>query len=98
MNQTSQLQALSSQFYTLIPTDFGNKIPPVINSFDLLHAKMRQIEALMDVQVTSTLMNDPLNVGMNPVDANYKKLGATYEIYPKHKHIYIYTTRHYLLN
>jgi poly [ADP-ribose] polymerase len=72
---------LASQFYTLIPHDFGRALPPVINSFDMLRAKMRQLEALMDVQVATSLLGDSsFNVGMNPIDANYKKLGATYVV------------------
>jgi poly [ADP-ribose] polymerase len=78
-NQNIQLMNLSSHFYTLIPHDFGRTVPPVIGSFDALRAKMRQLEALMDVQVASSLMGDAsFNVGMNPIDANYKQLGATY--------------------
>jgi len=38
--------------------------------------KMKQLEALMDIQVASTLMREESLVDVHPVDANYEKLGA----------------------
>jgi len=71
----NQLTALSSQFYTLIPTDFGKNKVTIIDSFDILTKKMRQLEALLDIQIASSLMSDSI-LGMHPSDQNYKKLGA----------------------
>jgi hypothetical protein len=69
---------LSSQFYTLIPHIFPqDKKPPIIDSYNALKAKMNQIESLLDIQIASTLMSEeaPQYTSMNPIDANYKKLG-----------------------
>jgi hypothetical protein len=73
-----QLLNLSSQFYTLIPHIFPqDKKPPIIDSYNALKAKMNQIESLLDIQIASTLMSEeaPQYTSMNPIDANYKKLG-----------------------
>jgi len=58
-----QLISLSNQFYTLIPTDFGkNKVQP-IDSSALLEEKMKQMNALLDIQVASSLLhqNKPIS-------------------------------------
>lgn len=36
----SRLSELSSRFYTLIPHDFGRKVPPVIGDAEMLRSKM----------------------------------------------------------
>eukprot|EP00933_Yihiella_yeosuensis_P060501 TRINITY_DN63259_c0_g1_i1.p1 TRINITY_DN63259_c0_g1~~TRINITY_DN63259_c0_g1_i1.p1 ORF type:complete len:488 (+),score=124.08 TRINITY_DN63259_c0_g1_i1:77-1540(+) len=38
------LAALSSQFYTLIPHDFGRKVPPAITTSEMLEAKMELLK------------------------------------------------------
>lgn len=39
-NSKAGLNELSSKFYTVIPHDFGRRIPPVINTLEMLRAKM----------------------------------------------------------
>jgi poly [ADP-ribose] polymerase len=39
-NMTSQLAELSSEFYTLIPHNFGRQRPPTISSAETLQQKM----------------------------------------------------------
>jgi len=67
---------LSNQYYTLIPTDFGMKKIELIDNFDILQLKMKQLEALMDIQVASSLMKEQSIVGQHPTDTNYQRLGA----------------------
>jgi len=74
-NET-QLAGLSNQFYTLIPTDFGKNKVTIIDSFDILSLKMKQIEALLEVQIASSLLQEDQVIGLHPADQNYKKLGA----------------------
>lgn len=38
--KTGNLTELSSKFYTVIPHDFGRRIPPVIRDDEALRAKM----------------------------------------------------------
>lgn len=40
----SQIEALSSEFYTLIPQDFGRKRPPMINTMQLLESQMELLK------------------------------------------------------
>ena len=39
-NKTNKLNDLSSKFYTVIPHDFGRKIPPAIRDLEALRQKM----------------------------------------------------------
>jgi len=71
-----QIAALSNQFYTLIPTDFGKNKVQMIDSFAILTLKMKQLEALLDIQIASSLLQQETLVGVHPADQNYKKLGA----------------------
>ena len=38
-NKKAPLTALTSKFYTLIPHNFGRKVPPVINSLEIIRKK-----------------------------------------------------------
>lgn len=86
-----QLLELSSQFYTFIPTDvfqpsplllftsqFGHRAVQPLDNFDILRRKMKQIEALADIQVASNLLSTRSLLGQNPSDANYDMLGTKY--------------------
>ena len=39
-NRTAKLNELSSKFYTVIPHDFGRKVPPPIKDLETLRSKM----------------------------------------------------------
>ena len=39
-NRTAKLNELSSKFYTVIPHDFGRKVPPPIKDIETLRSKM----------------------------------------------------------
>lgn len=71
------LSALSGEFYTLIPHDFGFKHMSqfVINTKDKLKEKMETLESLGDLEFTQSL----LNKGGSEVDHNYTKLNANIE-------------------
>lgn len=43
-SNTAELESLSSEFYTLIPHNFGWKKPPTINSSDMLQAEMELLK------------------------------------------------------
>merc|ERR1712129_315616 len=51
------LTQLSSTYYTLIPHEFGYRIPPPINSEILLKKEMKLIEALSEIEVASRLLS-----------------------------------------
>ena len=52
-----QLSDLSNHFYTLIPHDFGMGRIKVIDSTDELRAKIKMIEALLDIQCAVTMLS-----------------------------------------
>jgi len=72
--RASKLLALSNQFYTLIPHDFGTKDPTIIDSMDQLQTKMKLMEALIDIEIAATLMKEGGGEAESPLDSNYKKL------------------------
>ncbi|KAI8828622.1 poly polymerase catalytic domain-containing protein [Chytriomyces cf. hyalinus JEL632] len=65
------LEQLSSNFYTIIPHVFGMTRPPVINTNPLLTAKLRMVEALGDIQITTTLLKTTLDRSVNPIDSKF---------------------------
>jgi len=70
------LSQKSSEFYTLIPHSFGRRIPPVINSIDVLKSKMTMLETLTDIEIATKLIKEAEETGENPIDSSYKKLKA----------------------
>lgn len=49
---------LSNHFYTVIPHDFGLGRMKLINSLDDLRAKVKMIEALLDIEAAVTMLSD----------------------------------------
>jgi len=71
----SVLSELTSEFYTIIPHDFGRTRPPVINTKVLLKKKIEMVESLADIQIATTLLkNQKVEITENPIDTNYKSL------------------------
>jgi len=71
----SVLSELTSEFYTIIPHDFGRSRPPVINTKILLKKKLEMVESLADIQIATTLLkNQKVEITENPIDTNYKSL------------------------
>ncbi|KAJ3017754.1 UNVERIFIED_CONTAM: Poly [ADP-ribose] polymerase 2 [Siphonaria sp. JEL0065] len=72
--RSAVLKTLSSDFYTIIPHNFGRNVPDIINTPVKLNAKLRMVEALGDIQITTTLLNTKLDRSKNPVDGKYESL------------------------
>ena len=72
----SSLSELSSEFYTLVPHNFGMKGPPPINNLQLLLAKSELLQTLGDVEIAQSILKaaDASGVIENPIDSHYKKL------------------------
>jgi len=69
------LSDLTSEFYTIIPHDFGRSRPPVINNKVLLKKKIEMVESLADIHIATTLLkNQKVEITENPIDTNYKSL------------------------
>ncbi|KAK3103750.1 hypothetical protein FSP39_021612 [Pinctada imbricata] len=71
------LAALSSKFYTLIPHDFGRKIPPVMNDLETVRQKYDMLLVLGDIELAQSMQKDKDKVATkgdkppHPLDVNY---------------------------
>ncbi|KAJ3079952.1 Poly [ADP-ribose] polymerase 2 [Quaeritorhiza haematococci] len=71
----SRLTDLTSEFYTIIPHEFGMRTPPVINTPQMLKSKLQMVEALADIQIATTLLKSTSGVpDANPIDVHYEAL------------------------
>ncbi|KAJ3046051.1 Poly [ADP-ribose] polymerase 2 [Rhizophlyctis rosea] len=74
-NKGAVLMELSSQFYTIIPHNFGMRRPPPINTAKLVKDKLEMIESLGDIDIATTLMKDvKQQLDKNPIDVEYGTL------------------------
>src|SRR5947208_5733709 len=79
------IDGLSSRFYTLIPHAFGRRVPPPINSLDLLQKKYDMLNVLNDIEIALGMQSkehkeeEEEELLPNPADINYKKLKAQLE-------------------
>ncbi|KAH3881504.1 protein mono-ADP-ribosyltransferase PARP3-like [Dreissena polymorpha] len=99
----ANLATLSSQFYTVIPHDFGRKTPPVINTLEGLRQKMDMLLVLGDIEIAQSLQKEKdRKIGdvtgdtlPNPIDVNYGLLNCELEYLdqksPEFKVIQTYT-------
>ncbi len=72
---------LSSRFYTLIPHAFGRRVPPPIDTLDLLQKKFDMLNVLNDIEIALGLQTKEEKgkeeaLLPNPADQNYLKLKA----------------------
>ena len=87
-NEKGDLADLSSQFYTLIPHNFGFKYN---NSFifarhmslftikdkETLKAKLEMVQSLGDIEIATRLIEEKGKEGVAEIDSNYEKLHCT---------------------
>lgn len=68
------LQDACSEFYTRIPHDFGMKRPPLIRSPQEMKLKLQLLEALGDIKIAISIMDEAEKIKENPLDSHYKSL------------------------
>ena len=76
-NRKKQLEDLCSRFYTVIPHNFGMRLPPVIKDLEALQQKMDLLEVIGDIEVAQRLLEEEKknkNEIEHPIDAKYKLL------------------------
>ncbi|MBL8799565.1 MAG: WGR domain-containing protein [Planctomycetia bacterium] len=83
-NRAQLINEVSSRFYTLIPHAFGRRVPPPIDTPELLHKKFDMLNVLNDIEIALGLENKKSAVKdsdlkPNPADENYQKLKAHLE-------------------
>ncbi|KAG8436109.1 hypothetical protein GDO86_007281 [Hymenochirus boettgeri] len=75
-----ELSDLTSQFYTIIPHNFGRRTPPVIDTQEILQAKKDMLMVLADIELAQTLQAEKLKQEPkeeevpHPLDVNYQLL------------------------
>ncbi|KAI8926209.1 poly polymerase catalytic domain-containing protein [Entophlyctis helioformis] len=79
-SRQTKLMDLSSQFYTIIPHEFGMSRPPVISTLPALKLKLDMVEALGDIEIAASLIKDSKKAyDENPMDMNYRSLSCNLE-------------------
>ncbi|OWF38950.1 poly [ADP-ribose] polymerase 3-like [Mizuhopecten yessoensis] len=82
------LAALSSKFYTLIPHNFGRKVPPTIDDLETVRQKMDMLLVLGDIEMAQSLQKqsgDKKSAGKepHPHDVNYSLLKCKLDLLDK---------------
>jgi poly [ADP-ribose] polymerase len=71
----------SNRFFTLIPHDFGMRSPPLLDSPDLVKAKIEMLDNLLEIEIAySLLAGGEKEKDVDPIDAHYKKLKTEVEV------------------
>src|SRR4051812_11254083 len=78
----SQVIALSNHFYTLVPHDFGKGTAPLLDNENIIKAKRELLEALTDLEITTTLLKSGTVSEEDPVDVHYRSLKTEMEVVP----------------
>lgn len=77
------IEEVTSRFYTVIPHAFGRRVPPVIDTMELLQKKFDMLNVLNDIEIAVGLQKadtaKAAKLKPHPADENYAKLGAELE-------------------
>eukprot|EP00756_Hemistasia_phaeocysticola_P004254 Hpha_TRINITY_DN12715_c0_g2::TRINITY_DN12715_c0_g2_i1::g.114152::m.114152/K10798/PARP; poly [ADP-ribose] polymerase len=85
----SRLAGLSNKFYTFIPHVFDKDAQPtVLNTREQVQAKNELVNALMEMEVATSLMQQQAQQGEHPIDANYAKLKCQFDSVGKDSSIF----------
>lgn len=94
-----RMVSLSSQFYTVIPHNFGRKVPPVMNTLEAVRQKYEMLLVLGDIEIAQTLQKEKEKVASesvkqpHPLDINYNLLKCELKLLdPKSKEYKILET------
>lgn len=87
-----KLEKLCSQFYTVIPHNFGRMRPPLIEDEETLKKKYDMLAVLGDIEIAQSIKAEKDKRSMeagstkeipNPIDINYELLNADLELVDK---------------
>lgn len=74
-HEPAKLASLSSDFYTVIPTNFGMGPPPIIDTDDLIKDKIELLKILDDVEIMSKLLKRSVG-NTNKIEKQYISLNT----------------------
>eukprot|EP01087_Luapelamoeba_hula_P005895 TRINITY_DN1594_c2_g1_i2.p1 TRINITY_DN1594_c2_g1~~TRINITY_DN1594_c2_g1_i2.p1 ORF type:complete len:1110 (+),score=268.26 TRINITY_DN1594_c2_g1_i2:108-3437(+) len=63
----------TNKFYTIVPHDFGDEKPPLIDNTDLLKKKLELLDTLQEIEIATSLLKTDGD-SSNAIDESYKKL------------------------
>ncbi|KAI9918447.1 hypothetical protein PsorP6_011505 [Peronosclerospora sorghi] len=84
------LQTLSSEFYSLIPHDFGRSLPPVISTMADLKVKLELLELLSNLEISQMLQKEEeakqsTGPALHPLDIHYNMLNTNMTPLSRHE-------------
>jgi poly [ADP-ribose] polymerase len=89
----NDLKSLTSEFYTLIPHDFGRSLPPVIDTMAEVKLKIDLLEVFADLEISQKLQqekkkNQADGAAINSLDAQYNIINVKMEPLPESEEEY----------
>ncbi|KAF9183355.1 Poly [ADP-ribose] polymerase 2 [Haplosporangium sp. Z 767] len=76
--RANELTELSSEFYTVIPHNFGRNTPPIIRDAVTLKKKLEMLEALGEIEIAQKLIKENKKLSealtVNPLDQQFASL------------------------
>ncbi|KAI0214446.1 Protein mono-ADP-ribosyltransferase PARP3 [Lamellibrachia satsuma] len=86
--KTAGLMELSSQFYTIIPHNFGRQRPPIMSTLETVRQKLDMLQVLGDIELALSMQKDKKTTKKklmekevpNPLDVNYDLLLCDLEL------------------
>eukprot|EP01119_Soliformovum_irregulare_P009644 TRINITY_DN2316_c0_g2_i1.p1 TRINITY_DN2316_c0_g2~~TRINITY_DN2316_c0_g2_i1.p1 ORF type:complete len:946 (+),score=391.25 TRINITY_DN2316_c0_g2_i1:86-2923(+) len=70
----TKMKDLTARFYTVIPHDFGNHSPPVIQEIEEVSKKIQLLDTLLDLEIAAEVMEAGKVFETDPSERNYKAL------------------------
>lgn len=81
--KAKQVEQVTSRFYTVIPHAFGRRVPPLIDSLELLQKKFDMLNVLGDIEIAVSVQKGDASKSSkllpHPMDENYAGLDANLE-------------------
>ncbi|KAF1323593.1 Poly polymerase catalytic domain containing protein, partial [Globisporangium splendens] len=89
----NNLKSLTSEFYTLIPHDFGRSLPPVIDTMAEVKLKIDLLEVFADLEISQKLQQEKKKsqadgMAINSLDAQYNMINVKMEPLPESEEEY----------
>lgn len=75
----SQFIDATNRFFTFVPHSFGTKMPPILDSLDLIKTKVEMLENLMEIELAYSMLNSGESDKVNPIDTHYDQLKTEME-------------------
>ncbi|KAJ0068472.1 hypothetical protein NL108_008437 [Boleophthalmus pectinirostris] len=94
-SKQSELEELSSKFFTIIPHNFGRVRPPTINSNEIIEKKKEMLMVLADIELAQTLKSETekaqeemIETVPHPADQDYSSLKCNLTLLDKKSQTY----------